>query len=109
MGAGRDLTFAVFAEGVLVLVAVARGAAGGWSTDLLAMSDAAAGADIWGEPLHWCAALAFALVALTEAGASPSTTPTRIWSSRWCTRARCSSTRVASSRACSGPPRRGCG
>ncbi len=75
MGAGRDLTFAVFAEGVLVLVVLLAALPAGGSTDLLAMSDAAAGADIWGEPLHWCAALAFALVALTEAGRQPVDNP----------------------------------
>jgi formate hydrogenlyase subunit 4 len=75
MGAGRDLTFAVFAEGVLLLVVLLAALPAGGSTDLGAMSDAAAGADIWGEPLHWCAALAFALVALTEAGRQPVDNP----------------------------------
>ena len=75
MGAARDLTFAVFAEGVLLLVVLLAALPAGGSTDLLAMSDAAAGADIWSEPLHWCAALAFALVALTEAGRQPVDNP----------------------------------
>jgi formate hydrogenlyase subunit 4 len=75
MGAARDLTFAVFAEGVLLLVVLLAALPAGGSTDLLAMSDAAAGTDVWGEPLHWCAALAFALVALTEAGRQPVDNP----------------------------------
>ena len=75
MGAGRDLTFAVFAEGVMLLVILLAALPAGGSTDLLAMSDAAAGSGIWGEPLHWCAALAFALVALTETGRQPIDNP----------------------------------
>jgi formate hydrogenlyase subunit 4 len=75
MGASRDLTFAVFAEGVLLLVVLLAALPAGGSTDLLAMSDAASGVDIWGEPLHWCAALAFALVALTETGRQPVDNP----------------------------------
>jgi formate hydrogenlyase subunit 4 len=75
MGAARDLTFAVFAEGVLLLVVLLAALPAGGSTDLLAMSDAAAGAEVWGEPLHWCAALAFALVVLTETGRQPVDNP----------------------------------
>ena len=75
MGAGRDLTFAVFAEGVLLLVVLLAAAAAGGSTDLLAMSDAAAGAAPWGEPAHWCAAAAFALVAVAETGRQPVDNP----------------------------------
>jgi formate hydrogenlyase subunit 4 len=75
MGAARDLTFAVFAEGVLLLVVLLAAVPAGGSTDLVAMSDAAAGYEVWGEPLHWCAALAFALVALTETGRQPVDNP----------------------------------
>ena len=75
MGAGRDLTFAVFAEGVLVLVVLLAAIVAGGSTDLIAMSDAAAGSHVWSEPLHWCAGLAFALVALAETGRQPVDNP----------------------------------
>jgi formate hydrogenlyase subunit 4 len=73
MGAMRDLTFAIFAEGVLLLVIalVARQADG--STDLLAL--AGVGSAAWGDPSHWCAALAFALVALAETGRQPVDNP----------------------------------
>jgi formate hydrogenlyase subunit 4 len=75
MGASRELTFAVFAEGVLLLVVLLAALPAGGSTDLLAVSKAAAGVDIWGEPAHWCAALAFALVAITETGRQPVDNP----------------------------------
>jgi formate hydrogenlyase subunit 4 len=75
MGAGRDLTFAVFAESVLLLVILLAALPAGGGTDLTAMSDAAAGDAIWREPAHWCAALAFVLVALTEAGRQPVDNP----------------------------------
>jgi formate hydrogenlyase subunit 4 len=74
MGAARDLTFAVFAEGVLLLVVLLAALPTG-STDLLDMSEAAAGSQIWAEPAHWCAALAFAFVLLTEAGRQPVDNP----------------------------------
>jgi formate hydrogenlyase subunit 4 len=75
MGASRDLTFAVFAEGVLLLVVLLAAIAAGGDTDLTAMSAAAAGSSIWRQPLHWCAALAFCLVALTETGRQPIDNP----------------------------------
>ena len=76
MGAGRDLTFAVFAEGVLLLVVLLTALPAGGSTDLEVMSAAAAGVDIWSEPLHWCAALAFAARRRsTEAGRQPVDNP----------------------------------
>ena len=53
MGAARDLMLAVFGEALLVL-ALLVAALPAQSTDLVAMSDAAAGTDIWGEPAHWC-------------------------------------------------------
>jgi formate hydrogenlyase subunit 4 len=74
MGSARDLTLAVFAEALLSL-ALLLAALPAQSTDLLAMSDAAAGADIWREPAHWCAALAFALVVLAETGRQPVDNP----------------------------------
>lgn len=75
MGAGRDLTFAVFTEGVLLLVILLVALPAGPSTDLLSLSAAATGADAWREPAHWCAALAFAFVALAETGRQPVDNP----------------------------------
>jgi formate hydrogenlyase subunit 4 len=75
MGASRDLTLAVFAEVALILALLLAALAASGSTDLVAMSDAAAGSAIWREPAHWCAALAFALVALAETGRQPVDNP----------------------------------
>jgi Formate hydrogenlyase subunit 4 len=75
MSAGRDLTFAVFIEGVLLLVILLAALPAGGNTDLLAMSHAAGGGDIWNQPAHWCAGLAFALVALAESGRQPIDNP----------------------------------
>lgn len=75
MGASRDLVFAVFSEGLLLLVVLLAALPAG-STDLVAMSDAATGAGPWREPAHWCAALAFALAALAETGRQPVDNPT---------------------------------
>jgi formate hydrogenlyase subunit 4 len=74
MGVARDLMLAVFGEALLVLaLLVAALPAGG--TDLVAMSRAAAGSHVWGEPAHWCGALAFALVVLVETGRQPIDNP----------------------------------
>jgi len=75
MGASRDLTFAVFAEGALMLVVLLAAITAQGTTDLPAMMDAAAGSAPWREPLHWCAALAFAMVALAETGRQPVDNP----------------------------------
>lgn len=75
MGASRDLTFAVFIEGVLLLVVLLAALPAGGSTDLVAMSHAASGADVWDQPAHWCAGVAFALVALAEAARQPVDNP----------------------------------
>ena len=75
MGASRDLTFAVFVEGVLLLVVLLVALSAGGSTDLVSMSASAAGGDVWGEPAHWCAALAFGLVTLAETGRQPVDNP----------------------------------
>ncbi len=75
MGASRDLTVAVFAEVVLVLALLLAALAAGGSTDLLAMTGAGAEPGAWREPAHWCAALAFALVALAETGRQPVDNP----------------------------------
>lgn len=74
MGASRDLTISVFAEGLLLLVLVAAALPLG-STDLRSMSDAAAGGAIWAVPVHWCAAAAFALLVLVETGRQPIDNP----------------------------------
>jgi formate hydrogenlyase subunit 4 len=74
MGASRDLTISVFAEGVLLLVLVAAALPLG-STDLRSMSDAAAGSAIWTAPVHWCAAAAFGLLILVETGRQPIDNP----------------------------------
>ncbi|WP_187368752.1 respiratory chain complex I subunit 1 family protein [Baekduia soli] len=75
LGAGRDLTFAVFVEGVLLLVVLLAGRAVGGSTDLVALSGAAAGGAPWHSAAHWCAGAAFALVALAETGRQPVDNP----------------------------------
>jgi formate hydrogenlyase subunit 4 len=74
MGAARDLTLAVFGEALLVLTLLVA-ALPAQSTDLLAMSEAAAGGEIWGTPAHWCGALAFALVIVFETGRQPVDNP----------------------------------
>jgi formate hydrogenlyase subunit 4 len=74
MGVARDLMLAVFGEALIVLaVLVAALPAGG--TDLVAMSHAAAGGQVWGEPAHWCGLVAFALVVLVETGRQPIDNP----------------------------------
>ncbi len=74
MGASRDLTLAVFAEALLVLALLLAALPAG-STGLAAMSAAASGSAVWGEPAHWCAAAAFALVVLVETGRQPIDNP----------------------------------
>jgi formate hydrogenlyase subunit 4 len=74
MGASRDLTFAVFVEGLFVLV-LALLALPASSTDLVAMSAAAADGDPWREPVRWAAVAALALVVLAETGRQPVDNP----------------------------------
>jgi len=74
MGAARDLMLAVFGEALLVLVLLVAALAA-QSTDLGAMSDAAAGWQIWSTPAHWCGAVAFVLVILVETGRQPIDNP----------------------------------
>lgn len=74
MASGRDLTFAVFGEALLLLTLLVA-AYSARSTDLVAMSAAAGGSSPWGEPAHWCAAAAFALVVLVETGRQPIDNP----------------------------------
>jgi formate hydrogenlyase subunit 4 len=75
MGASRDLTIAAFAEAVLVLALLLVALQAGGTTDLLAMARSGSQAGAWSEPAHWCAALAFALVALAETGRQPVDNP----------------------------------
>jgi formate hydrogenlyase subunit 4 len=75
MGASRDLTFAVFIEGALLLVILLVALTAGGSTDLVAMTSAASGDAPWQQPMHWCAAVAFCLVALAESGRQPVDNP----------------------------------
>jgi len=74
MGTSRDLTLSVAVEGlflaVLILAALPTG-----TTDLRALSDAAAGGAAWTSPAHWLAALGFALVLLAETGRQPVDNP----------------------------------
>jgi formate hydrogenlyase subunit 4 len=74
MGAARDLTLAVFGEALLVLALLLAAQPAG-TTDLVAMSAAAAGSEVWREPAHWCGLLAFALVVVTETGRQPVDNP----------------------------------
>ncbi len=74
MGAGRDLTFAVFVEGLLALVVVLL-ALPVASTDLVTLSAAAASGDPWREPVRWAAVAALALVVLAETGRQPIDNP----------------------------------
>ncbi len=74
MGSGRELMISVFGEALLVL-ALLVAALPASSTNLLAMSTAAAGGHIWSEPTHWCGAIAFALVILVETGRQPIDNP----------------------------------
>lgn len=75
MGASRDLMIGVFAEGLMMLVVLLAAIGADGSTDLIAMTGAARGAGAWEQPIHWCAAFAFVLVALTEAGRQPVDNP----------------------------------
>ena len=74
MGAARDLTIAVFVE-ALFLVVLALLAFPAHSTDLVAMSAAAASGDAWREPAQWAAAVGLGLVILAEAGRRPIDNP----------------------------------
>lgn len=74
MAVSRDLTLAVFAEGLFLLVIVLA-ALPAQSTDLRSLAAAAAGTAIWARPFHWCAAVAFALVVLVETGRQPVDNP----------------------------------
>ncbi|MHB8717404.1 MAG: respiratory chain complex I subunit 1 family protein [Candidatus Dormibacteria bacterium] len=74
IGAARDLTLAASAEAAMLL-ALAVAALPARSTDLLAIGQATAGTAVWLTPAHWCAVLAFAVVALAETGRQPVDNP----------------------------------
>ncbi len=74
MASARELMLSVFGEALLVL-ALLVAALPAHSTNLLAMSTAAAGGHIWSGPAHWCGAIAFLLVILLETGRQPIDNP----------------------------------
>ena len=74
MGAARELTFAVFVE-ALFLVVLGLLAFPAHSTDLVAMSTAAADGQAWRQPAQWTAAIGLGLVILAEAGRRPIDNP----------------------------------
>ncbi|MBK5232927.1 MAG: NADH-quinone oxidoreductase subunit H [Thermoleophilia bacterium] len=74
MGVARDLTFAVFVD-ALFLVVLALLAYPAHSTDLVAMSGAAASGEAWREPAQWAAAIGLVLVILAETGRRPIDNP----------------------------------
>jgi formate hydrogenlyase subunit 4 len=74
MGVARDLMLSVFGEALLVL-ALLVAALPARSTDMVAMTHAAAGSHVWSMAAHWCGALAFALVVLVETGRQPVDNP----------------------------------
>ena len=74
MGASRDLTISVFAEGALVLsLAVAALISG--TTALAAVIGATAGTAVWSSPALALGGLAFALVVVAETGRQPIDNP----------------------------------
>jgi formate hydrogenlyase subunit 4 len=74
MSSARDLTLGVAVEGLLLLVIIIAALPAG-STDLLSLSDAAAGRAIWAAPAHWLGAVGFVLVAIAETGRQPVDNP----------------------------------
>jgi formate hydrogenlyase subunit 4 len=74
MGAGRDLTIAVFVDAALVLT-LALAALLARTTNLLGMVAGAAGTDVWSSPALPLAVIAFALVVIAETGRQPVDNP----------------------------------
>jgi formate hydrogenlyase subunit 4 len=74
MGAARDLMFAILGEALLLLVVLLAAASAG-GTGLTGLWAAASGTAVWGEPAHWCGAVAMALVVLLETGRQPIDNP----------------------------------
>ncbi len=74
MGASRDLTLAVFVDGVLVLAITVAALVSG-TTDLRGIVAATAGPHPWSSPALGLAAIAFALVVVAETGRQPVDNP----------------------------------
>ena len=74
MGAARDLTFAVFAEALLILSLAALAFNAG-ATDLSTLASSAAGEDAWRQVSRWAAVLGLALVVIAETGRRPIDNP----------------------------------
>ena len=74
MGVARDVTIAVFAEGLLALTLLVA-ALPAHSTDLRSMALTAAGTGVWSQVAHWCGAAVFVLVILVETGRQPIDNP----------------------------------
>ena len=74
MSAGRDLTFAVAGEALLLLVLTTAALPAG-STDLRAMWRGASGPETWGHPAHWCGLVGMLLIVLLETGRQPVDNP----------------------------------
>ena len=74
MGAARDVMIAVFAEALFLLTVLVAALPHG-STDLRSMAAAAAGGHTWSQAVHWCGAVAFLLLVLTETGRQPIDNP----------------------------------
>ncbi len=74
MGAGRDLTIAVFVDAAFVL-ALALAALVSGTTSLVGMVAGTAGSGVWSSPALPLAAVAFALVVVAETGRQPVDNP----------------------------------
>jgi formate hydrogenlyase subunit 4 len=74
MSAARDLAVTVSVEATLIVV-LALAALPARSTDLLVMSTTTSGTTVWLSPAHWCALLAFGIVAIAETGRQPLDNP----------------------------------
>ena len=74
MSAGRDLTFAVAGEALLLLVLVTAALPVG-TTDLPSMWQGASGTGIWAHPAHWCGLVGMLMIAVLETGRQPVDNP----------------------------------
>lgn len=74
MGAARDLTFAAFAEALLLLCIVALALVGGGS-GLAGLAAAAAEPEAWQQVVRWAAVFGLVLVILAETGRRPIDNP----------------------------------
>lgn len=74
MGAARDLTFAAFAEALLLLCIVALALVGGGS-GLAGLAAAAAEPEAWQQVVRWAAVFGLILVILAETGRRPIDNP----------------------------------